>query len=117
MADAGDLLREARQGHGVSQKSLARRASTTQSAISRIERNQVSPSVDALEDLLFLLGEDLVIEAKKRKTNVDMKAIEERLCLTPEERIQRGIDEANRLIKEKGTSCSKGVSVSTATSS
>jgi transcriptional regulator with XRE-family HTH domain len=117
MADAGDLLRKARQRHGVSQKSLAMRAGTTQSAISRLECKRVSPSVDTLEDLLFLLGEELVVESKKRKTSVDLKAIAERLRLTPEERIQRGIDEANRMIRERRTRCPKGVSASTAASS
>jgi transcriptional regulator with XRE-family HTH domain len=104
MADAGKLLGEARRRHGVSQKSLAIRASTTQSAISRIERNRVSPSVNTLEELLFLLGEDLTIGAKKRKLSVDLKALDERLRLTPEERIQRGLDEANRIIREKAVS-------------
>ncbi|MDP9227535.1 MAG: helix-turn-helix domain-containing protein, partial [Actinomycetota bacterium] len=40
----GQLLREARRRHGVSQKRLAIRAGTTQSAISRIEGDRVSPS-------------------------------------------------------------------------
>ena len=35
------------------------RAGTTQSAISRIERDRVSPSVETLRELLYLLGEDL----------------------------------------------------------
>ncbi|HEY5815788.1 MAG TPA: helix-turn-helix domain-containing protein [Solirubrobacterales bacterium] len=101
MADAGSLLREARQRHGVSQKNLAMRASTTQSAISRIECNRVSPSLDTLEELLFLLGEDLVMEAQPRTPNVDVEAIRERLQLTPTERIRRGLDEASRIIIKK----------------
>ncbi len=77
------------------------RASTTQSAISRIERNRISPSVATLQDLLFLLGEDLVLDAKPRETDVDVEALEERLSLTPEERIQRGIEDAGRVLAEK----------------
>src|SRR5215213_2371072 len=51
----GHLLREARRRHGVSQARLAIRAGTTQSAISRIERDQVSPTVETLRGLLRLI--------------------------------------------------------------
>ena len=59
MKSPGQLLKEARRRHGVSQKRLAMRAGTTQSAISRIERDRVAPSVDTLHELLYLLGEEL----------------------------------------------------------
>ena len=39
----GELLRQARLRHELSQEQLAIRAGTTQSAIARIERDQVSP--------------------------------------------------------------------------
>ena len=56
----GELLKQARRRHGVSQGSLAVRAGTTQSAISRIERDR-SFAVESrpCRELLFLLGEDL----------------------------------------------------------
>ena len=41
----GELLRDARRRHRVTQKQLAARARTSQAAISRIERDTVSPSV------------------------------------------------------------------------
>ena len=68
----GRLLREARIHHGVSQEQLAIRAGTTQSAISRIEKDRVSPTVQTLTGLLHLLGEDLVLEAEKRDTGIDL---------------------------------------------
>lgn len=58
---AADLLRETRVRHGVSQRSLARRAGTSQSWISDIERGRVSPTEDALRRVLLCLGEDLVL--------------------------------------------------------
>ena len=61
---AGELLRDVRRRHGLTQKQLAARARTSQAAISRIERDQVSPSVDTLTTLVDLMGErlDLVPE-------------------------------------------------------
>jgi transcriptional regulator with XRE-family HTH domain len=64
----GQLLREARRRHGVTQRGLAIRAGTTQSAISRIERDQVSPTVETLARLLDLLGEELVLAANEIAT-------------------------------------------------
>ena len=57
--DAGALIREARARHGVTQETLARRAATTQRQVSRIERNEISPSVSTLVRLLAALGERL----------------------------------------------------------
>ncbi len=64
METPGALLRDARRRHGVSQKRLAIRAGTTQSAISRIEKDRVSPSVETLRELLYLLGEDLALASR-----------------------------------------------------
>lgn len=51
------FLREARRRHGVDQAELARRAGTSQPAISRIERDRVTPTLDTLNRLLAALGE------------------------------------------------------------
>jgi transcriptional regulator with XRE-family HTH domain len=79
MATPGELLREARERHGVSQKRLAMRAGTTQSAISRIERDRISPTVETLRELLYLLGEDLKLGATRRDAGIDATLISERL--------------------------------------
>jgi transcriptional regulator with XRE-family HTH domain len=60
---AGELIREARARHGLTQKQLAIRARTSQAAISRIERGLVSPSVETLQKLLAMVNEELVLEA------------------------------------------------------
>ena len=77
------MLREARHRHGVSQKRLAIRAGTTQSAISRIERDRVSPSVETLRELLRLLGEDLTLGAENRDSGIDRTLNANNLALTP----------------------------------
>jgi transcriptional regulator with XRE-family HTH domain len=95
----GELLKDARRRHGVSQKRLAIRAGTTQSAISRIERDRVSPTVETLGALLHVLGEDLALGANERDTGIDKAMIHERLALSPSERVEYGIAMANQLIR------------------
>ena len=53
------------------QARLAIRAGTTQSVISRIENDRVSPSVETLRGLLHLLGEDLVLSVSGRDAGID----------------------------------------------
>lgn len=84
---SGRLLKEVRRRHGVTQSELAIRAGTTQSAISRIECDRISPSVETLRELLHLLGEDLTLGTKQRDWGIDRTLIQERLRLTPEERL------------------------------
>ncbi|HEU5143298.1 MAG TPA: helix-turn-helix domain-containing protein [Solirubrobacterales bacterium] len=98
MKTPGTLLREARERHGVSQKQLAMRANTTQSAISRIERDRISPSVETLRELLYLLGEDLTLGAERRDFGIDRTLNAERLKLSPSERVEYGLAMAEQLI-------------------
>ena len=98
----GRLLREARIRHKVSQESLAIRAGTTQSAISRIEQDRVSPSVYTLRKLLHLLGEELVLGIEKRDTGIDRTLNQANLRFTPEQRVERGLDFADFARRQRG---------------
>jgi transcriptional regulator with XRE-family HTH domain len=60
----GELVRRVRERHHVTQKELAQRAHTAQSAISRIECDRISPTVDTLSGLLRALGEELSLETR-----------------------------------------------------
>lgn len=86
---AGDLLRQTRQRHGLTQRQLAARARTSQAAISRIERGIVSPSVDTLAELLWLMNERLQLEAEPVNWGHDATLNESRLAISPEARIRR----------------------------
>jgi transcriptional regulator with XRE-family HTH domain len=55
----GSLVREARRRHRLGQSELAIRLGTSQPAISRIERDQVSPTIETLERILNAMGETL----------------------------------------------------------
>jgi transcriptional regulator with XRE-family HTH domain len=98
----GETIREARRRHGVSQKSLATRAGTTQSAISRIERDRVSPTVDTLRELLYLLGEDLVLGTEERDGGVDRTLNQANLKFDPGLRVRRGMEFADFVRRNRG---------------
>jgi transcriptional regulator with XRE-family HTH domain len=98
----GQLLKEARRRHGVSQRSLARRASTTQSAISRVERDRISPSIETMSQLLALLGESLVISSETEESGIDLTLNRANLELTPAQRVERGLGFANLVRENRG---------------
>ena len=98
----GQLLRDARRRRGVSQARLAIRAGTTQSAISRIERDQVSPTVATLTELLHLLGEDLVLETRERDWGIDRPMVRDNLSRDPGERVRRGLTFADFVRRNRG---------------
>ena len=83
----GALLRKARHRHRVTQKQLAARARTSQAAISRIERDAVSPSVATLAHLLDLLGEELELAATPVDWGHDATLIQAKLDRTPAQRV------------------------------
>ncbi len=51
-SDIGERLKNLRKAHNLSQRELSRRAGVTNSTISLIESNRVSPSVDSLKKVL-----------------------------------------------------------------
>jgi transcriptional regulator with XRE-family HTH domain len=59
----GRFLIQARRRHRLSQQVLAERTGMTQTNISRIERDKVSPSLYTLNRLLEAMGETLQISA------------------------------------------------------
>ena len=83
----GQLLREARQRHYCTQKQLAARAGTSQAAISRLERDEVSPTVETLARLLDLLGDELVLSTEEIDWGHDRTLNVSSLARTPAQRI------------------------------
>lgn len=86
---AGELLRDARERHGLTQRQLAIRARTSQAAISRIERGLVSPSVDTLAELLWMMNERLELGAEPVNWGFDTTLNESRLAVDAETRIRQ----------------------------
>jgi transcriptional regulator with XRE-family HTH domain len=73
----------------LTQKQLAIRARTSQAAISRIERDLVSPSVGTLGELLSMMNEELVLDAREIDWGHDRSLIRANLAVSPEQRLQR----------------------------
>ena len=100
---AGELLRTARRRHGLTQRQLAIRARTSQAAISRIERGLVSPTVATLAELLRLMNEELVVDARTIDWGHDPTLNEGRLALSVEDRVRRGVTHSRRMLEIRGT--------------
>jgi transcriptional regulator with XRE-family HTH domain len=98
----GQLLRDVRRRHGLSQAQLAARARTSQAAISRIERDVVSPSVATLASLLDLMNEELVVDSREVDWGHDRSLIEKNLGKTAEERFRDGVSFSRWVERNRG---------------
>jgi transcriptional regulator with XRE-family HTH domain len=87
----GQLIREARQRHGISQARLARRVGTRQSAISRLEADRNSPSVETLEQLLNAMGERLTLGVEPMERDYDPLHLRATAARPPSERLALGM--------------------------
>ena len=82
----GELVREGRKRAGLSQRELADRAGTTQSAIARLEAGRTTPSLESVERLLRLCGFQLLVELAPYDDS-DVVQAEARLRQSVDERI------------------------------
>lgn len=99
MATPGGILRERRRAHGLTQAQLALRVGSTQAAISRLERDELSPTVETLQRLLGALGESLAIQVRRDVDGPDDAHLADLLARTPAERLELAIG-WNRLAGE-----------------
>jgi len=83
----GQLLRQTRLRHELSQEQLAIRAGTTQSAIARIEHDRVSSSIKTLTALFQVMEEDFVFGVRPRDGGVDLTLNHLNLGHTPTQRL------------------------------
>ena len=101
MTNIESLIAQARLRAGLSQRELARRAGTSQSAVARLESGAASPTVATLERLVSAAGFDIraelvprgvsdpVVQAYKR--DVDRTLLRENLRRSVDARL-RGLD-------------------------
>jgi hypothetical protein len=87
----GQLIRETRRRSGLSQRRLARRIGTRQSAISRLEADAISPTVETLELLMRAMGQRLEIGAIPLDRNYDPLHRKATAARAPAERLALGI--------------------------
>ena len=86
-----DLVREARRRAGLTQRELAERAGTTQSAVARLESGRTSPSFDQVLRLIKLCGFRLDV-ALDPYDDSDVAQAEALLRLPVEERLDYLVD-------------------------
>lgn len=86
----GQLIRSVRKRRGLGQEQLARRMGTRQSAISRLENDEVSPTVETLQLALRAMGERLKLESEPAPVGATDDPLHYRdwLARSPEERLR-----------------------------
>jgi transcriptional regulator with XRE-family HTH domain len=94
--DPGSLIRRHRLRLGLSQRSLALRAGTTQAAVSRIERGLTAPTWETLRSLLLAMGHEPRLGARRLRGRWDPVHLAALRGRSPTERLELAIS-ANRL--------------------
>ena len=85
---AGDLIREARRRAGLTQRELAERLDTTQSAIARLERSGTEPSYERVAGAVHACGMELVPQLL-RADDADWSVASTNLAIGPDARVRR----------------------------
>jgi transcriptional regulator with XRE-family HTH domain len=82
---SGDLIKEARLRAGLTQSELGARVGKAQSVIARWERDEVSPSIETLRDIIRACGLELTF-FMSRFDDSNFTIIDDNLRMTPAER-------------------------------
>lgn len=92
--NAGELIRSARLDAGLDQATLAFRAGTSQTYVSRVERGKISPSVDSLARLSHAMGLSLTLDVEPLSPgNASIRELRADFVeLTAEERVQQAFE-------------------------
>jgi transcriptional regulator with XRE-family HTH domain len=106
----GALIREHREQLALSQRSLARRAGTTQAAISRIESGLTTPTWETVRAILLAMGYEPDVRARRLQGRWDPVHLAALRARAPAERLELAIS-ANRLagrMRQAGGEASNG---------
>jgi transcriptional regulator with XRE-family HTH domain len=95
----GKLIRRRRLAHGLTQAQLALRVGTTQTALSRLERGDLSPTVATMQRILFVLGETCELDFRRLAGDHDRAHLNDLRARTPAERLELAMS-WNRLAGE-----------------
>ena len=86
-----ELVRMTRERQGLSQERLALRAGTKQSAISRLERGQISPTFESVQLLMNAMGHRLELVARPMTRHYDPLHRQTNAQRSPSERLKLGM--------------------------
>lgn len=102
----GELIRERRVAHGLSQRELAYRAGTSQSAVARIEAGDEDITWKRLRSLLFAMGDEPILETKRLQSRYDPDDLMRDRAMAPEARLASGVN-FNRFATEFAIAAAK----------
>ena len=94
--EAATVVRAARHAAGLSQRALAVRAGVPQSTVARIESRALDPRAGTVARLVRAAGFELVTQPRPG-AGVDRSQIQERLRLTPRQRIDEVVAAARNV--------------------
>jgi transcriptional regulator with XRE-family HTH domain len=95
----GAQIRARRLANGLSQAQLARRSGSTQAAISRLERGEISPTFQTFERLLAVMGDEAEVVVRRSQGDHNRDRVRAQLRRPPAERLAVAIS-WNRLAGE-----------------
>jgi transcriptional regulator with XRE-family HTH domain len=87
----GELIKNRRTGHGLSQRELAYRAGTSQSAIARIESGDEDITWKRLRSILAAMGDEPVLGSKRLASRYHPDDLMRDRAMSPEVRLANGI--------------------------
>jgi transcriptional regulator with XRE-family HTH domain len=87
----GELIKQLRLGHSLSQRELAYRAGTSQSAIARIENGDEDITWKRLRSILSAMGDEPVLESKRLASRYDLDDLIRDRAMAPAARLADGL--------------------------
>lgn len=87
----GELVKERRIAHGLSQRELAYRAGTSQSAIARVESGDEDITWGRLSSVLAAMGDQPVLESMRLPHRYELHDLLDHRAMSPEARLANGI--------------------------
>jgi transcriptional regulator with XRE-family HTH domain len=87
----GELIKERRFHHGLSQRELAYRAGTSQSAIARIELGDEDVTWTRLRSILSAMGDEPVLDSKRLASRYDFDDLMMDRARPPEARLANAV--------------------------
>lgn len=105
---SGDILKGARLRAGLTQRELARRAGTSQSAIARWESGDVAPSFERLRELIRACGLELTYGLANYDDSY-VPDIVDNLGVSPATRVDRAVALVNALRPWEAARAAAGV--------
>lgn len=90
--EPGELIKALREEHGLTQRRLAHRAGTSQSAIARIERGEEDVTWTRLRSILLAMGEEPVLGSQGVPSRFDPDHLAQDMAMSPAARLSAGLD-------------------------